>query len=214
LDQRPGTHHKIHYGREPSLTPGGGERRHYDAGSTFLGTGLTLLLQWLIVPTLALPTSAAGTAARSDGRADRGRLHLKEALCYAGFGKNSKSSELRGRTVKRSLLLRCLVLLLSLALVSGNAHAALHLDSAHHEPCPEEHAHHHGKAPLHQHRHDHGIACCCDCLGCSSAVYIAPVLGFTPAGLPARVHYDALTASLSGLPLRPDPGPPRPAMLS
>jgi hypothetical protein len=33
-----------------------------------------------------------------------------------------------------------LVLLLSIALVSGNAHAALHLDNAHHEPCPEEHA--------------------------------------------------------------------------
>ena len=115
---------------------------------------------------------------------------------------------------KRSLLLRCLVLLLSIALVSGNAHAALHMDTAHHEPCPEEHADHHGKTPLHQHRHDHGLACCCDCLGCSSAVYIAPVLGITLADLTARIHYDALTASLSGRALRPDPDPPRPATLS
>ena len=38
-----------------------------------------------------------------------------------------------------------------------------------------------------QHRHDHGLACCCACLGCSSAVYIAPDLGITPADLPARV---------------------------
>ena len=114
--------------------------------------------------------------------------------------------------MKRSLLLRCLIVLLSLALASGNAHAALHLDSAHHEPCPEQH--HHDKTPPHQHRHDHGLACCCDCLGCSSAVYIAPALGITPAYLPSYVHYDALTASLSGRALRPDPGPPRPATLS
>jgi hypothetical protein len=45
-------------------------------------------------------------------------------------------------------------------------------------------------------------------------VYIAPVLGITPADLPARVHYDVLTASLSGRALQPDPDPPRPATLS
>jgi hypothetical protein len=110
--------------------------------------------------------------------------------------------------------MRCIVLLLSLALVSGNAHAAFHLDTAHHDPCPEEHTHHKGKTPLRQHHHDHGLACCCDCLGCSSAAYLVPVPGITPAELPARVHYDALTASLSGRVLRPDPGPPRPATLS
>ena len=38
-----------------------------------------------------------------------GRLHFKSALCYAGFGKNSEPSELRARTVKRSLLSRCLI---------------------------------------------------------------------------------------------------------
>jgi hypothetical protein len=112
--------------------------------------------------------------------------------------------------VKRSLLVRCIVvLLLSLALASGNAHAALHLDVAHHVPRPEEHAHHHGKTePQHQHRHDRGLACCCDCLGCSAAVYLSPPLAMTPADLAARVHYDALTASLSSRALRPDPDPP------
>src|SRR6516165_7410790 len=160
-----------------------------------------------------LPSLAINTAAHADGSGDGARLHLEPAVCYAGFGKNSEPLKLRARTVKRSLLLRCLVLLLSIALVSGNAHAALHLDSAHHEPCPEEHAHHPGKTPLHQHRHDHGLACCCDCLGCSSAVYLAPALGITPADLPARVYYDALTASLSGRALQPDPDPPRPAPL-
>jgi hypothetical protein len=51
----------------------------------------------------------------------------------------------------RSLLVRCLVLVLSLALVSGNAHAALHLGGAHSEPCPEEHFQHAEKtSPDHQ----------------------------------------------------------------
>ena len=118
-------------------------------------------------------------------------------------------------TVKRSLLLRCLVVLLSLALASGNAHAALHLGDAHAEPCPEEHAHHSGQtSPHHQHQHDKGLACCCDCLGCSSAVYLPPGLSITPAELPAKIHYDALTASLSGRTLLPEPDPPRRGPLS
>jgi hypothetical protein len=117
--------------------------------------------------------------------------------------------------VKRSLLLRCLIVLLSLSLASGNAHAALHLAAAHSEPCPEEQAHHGGKSsPHHQHPHDKGLACCCDCLGCSSAIYLPPELSITAAELTAQIHYDALTASLSGRELRPDPDPPRPGTLS
>jgi hypothetical protein len=118
-------------------------------------------------------------------------------------------------TVKRSLLLRCLVVLLSLALASGNAHAALHLDAAHAAPCPEEHAHHSGKTlPHHQHQHDNGLACCCDCLGCNSVVYLPPDLSITPAELAAQIHYDALNASLSGRTLLPEPDPPRRGPLS
>jgi hypothetical protein len=129
------------------------------------------------------------------------------------FEKNSKPSEFRAGTVKRSLLLRCLVVLLSLALTSGNAHAALHLVANHSEPCPEEHAHHSGKAtPQHEHQHDKALACCCDCLGCSS--YLPPELSVTPAELPAKIRYDAGSASLSGRTLLPDPGPPRPSALS
>jgi hypothetical protein len=120
-------------------------------------------------------------------------------------------------TVKRSALVRCLVVLLSLALASGNAHAGLHLAAAHAGPCPEEHAHHTGKTSphhQHQHQHDNGLACCCDCLGCSSAAYLPPEFSITPAELPAKIHYDALTASLSGRALLPEPDPPRPATLS
>ena len=118
-------------------------------------------------------------------------------------------------TVKRSLLLRCLVVVLSLALASGNAHAALHVGAGHIEPCPEEHAHHSGQTSHHhQRQHDKGFACCCDCLGCTSAAYIAPDLSITPAELPGHVHYDALTASLRGRALLPEPDPPRPGTLS
>jgi hypothetical protein len=117
-------------------------------------------------------------------------------------------------TVKRSPFVHCLVVLLSLALAGGNAHAALHLDAAHSEPCPEQHAHHRGKTePQHQHQHDKKMACCCDCLGCTSAAYLAPELSSDPAELPARVHYDALTLLLSGRELLPEPDPPRPGPL-
>jgi hypothetical protein len=116
-------------------------------------------------------------------------------------------------TVDRSALLRCLVVLLSLALASRNAHARLHLAAAHSEPCPEEHADHAGKTSPH-HQRDNGLACCCDCLGCSSAAYLPPEFSITPAELPAKIYYDALTASLTGRALLPEPDPPRPATLS
>jgi hypothetical protein len=117
-------------------------------------------------------------------------------------------------TVKRSLLLRCLVVvLLSLALANGNAHAAQHFGAPHSEPCPEGH-NHHTRPAQHQHQHDKGLACCCDCLGCSSAAYLAPELSTVPAELPARLHYEAHTALLSGRTLLPEPDPPRPGPLS
>jgi hypothetical protein len=113
----------------------------------------------------------------------------------------------------RSWFARCPILLLSLALANANAHAALHLTAAHSEPCPEEHVHHTGKTEP-QHQHDEKMACCCDCLGCTSAAYLAPELSSDPAGLPARVHYDALTLLLPGRALLPEPDPPRPGPLT
>ena len=58
------------------------------------------------------------------------------------------------------------------------------------------------------------MACCCDCLGCTSAAYLAPELSSASAELPARVYYDALTLLLSGRALLPEPDPPRPGTLS
>jgi hypothetical protein len=112
----------------------------------------------------------------------------------------------------RSVFARCLILILSLALVGGNAHAALHVEAAHTAPCPEERAHHPGKTEPHQ--HDTKMVCCCDCLGCTSAAYLAPELSSAPAELATRVHYDADTFLLCGRALRPEPDPPRPATLS
>jgi hypothetical protein len=53
-----------------------------------LGTGLTPLLQWLIVPTLALAFIGCRYCPRSAWRTDGGRLHLNIAPCYAGSGTN------------------------------------------------------------------------------------------------------------------------------
>ncbi len=115
----------------------------------------------------------------------------------------------------RLLLARSLILLLSLALANGNAHAALPLTAAPSEPCPEEHTHHIGTtSPHHRHQHDNGLACCCDCLGCTSAAYLPPQLSVTPAELAAQIHYDALATFLSSRAIRPEPGPPRPGKLS
>jgi hypothetical protein len=115
----------------------------------------------------------------------------------------------------RVLWIRCLVVLLSLALVCGNAHAALHLGGAHREPCPEEHPHHTGKTSQHhQHQRSKALTCCCDCLGCTSAAYLPPQLNVTPAELSVLIHYDALAASLSSRAILPEPGPPRPGTLS
>jgi hypothetical protein len=113
-----------------------------------------------------------------------------------------------------SLLARCLVLLLSLALVSGNAQGALHLLQAHSESCPEEYAHHAGTtSPHHQHQHDKGLACCCDCLGCTSTAYLPPDRSITRTVLPAQIRYYAFTATLPGQALLPEPDPPRPDTL-
>jgi hypothetical protein len=115
----------------------------------------------------------------------------------------------------RSSWIRSLVILLSLALVNGNAHAALHLGATHSEPCPEERAHHDGHtSPAHQHRSDKGFACCCDCLGCSSVAQFPLSLGIAPVEFASQVRFDALTAALSSRAVKPEPGPPRPATLS
>ena len=134
-------------------------------------------------------------------------------MCYLPNVENLGSYVLV--TVMRSPLVRCLVVLVALALANGNAHAAIHLGAAHSKPCPEEHADHgRGTSPDHQHRPDKGFACCCDCLGCRSAAYLPLGLGTPPVEFASQIHYDALLAPLSGRTLLPEPDPPRPSTLS
>jgi hypothetical protein len=58
------------------------------------------------------------------------------------------------------------------------------------------------------------MTCCCDCLGCTSAAYLAPELSSTPAELSTRVRYDAITFVLPGRAPLPEPDPRRPGTLS
>jgi len=115
----------------------------------------------------------------------------------------------------RSSWISALVILLSLALLNGNAHAALHLGATHSEPCPEGHGHHDGHtSPDHQHQSDKGFACCCDCLGCSSIGQLPFSLGITPVEFASQIRFDALAASLSSRAVTPEPDPPKPSTLS
>jgi copper resistance protein B len=77
-------------------------------------------------------------------------------LCYAGIVEPFGLYVLV--TVKRSLLLPCLVVLLSLALTSGNAHAALHLSDAHSEPWVRFKAMGHSKTAQQQFLYDRAIS--------------------------------------------------------
>ena len=116
----------------------------------------------------------------------------------------------------RRLWLRCSVVLLSLALVSGNAHAEMHLGSTHHEPCPEALDHHAGTDSPHHHQHPKAAesGCCCDCLGCVSAINLAPDLtSFLPAFPTGAIRYGDAHSALASRALVPEPDPPRPITL-
>jgi len=114
----------------------------------------------------------------------------------------------------RSLWIRCLVVLLSLALVSGNTHAALHTGLTHNEPCSEVSADS-GVKPLERHSPNKaaGQACCCDCLGCGS-VGLSPDLTFASAELSGVGRYSGGDDHLIGRALLPELDPPRPITLS
>lgn len=111
----------------------------------------------------------------------------------------------------RSVLARCLVALLALALTSGNVHARLQLASPE-RAAPETHLHHHsGTSPQHDQQNG-AVRYCCDGIGCVSAGYTltAHSGGMTPAIFGAVVRYDREPALLRGRALLPEPKPPRP----
>jgi hypothetical protein len=108
----------------------------------------------------------------------------------------------------RSLTARCLVVLLTLTLISGNAHAWLHMGSgAAERNCLDEQNEAGGEIP--GHHHDADLGCCCDCLGCISVVNLTPAPVGTPAIVTVAIRYDDRIESLSGRVLLPEPDPPR-----
>ena len=112
----------------------------------------------------------------------------------------------------RSLPVRCLVLVMSLALANGNARAVLRMNADHAEPCPEEHAHHTGRPrPIITSTVTiMELRAAAIALAVPSAIYLAPEPGIAPAELSAEIRYDVLNASLAGLALLPESAPPRP----
>jgi hypothetical protein len=105
--------------------------------------------------------------------------------------------------------LRCLVVLLALALASGNAHALHGLSAVAAKPCEDDKA---GQS----HHHEHGgvdAACCCDCLSCTPASIPAPAAYTGPSQPFARIGYLAIEEPLSDRVLPPEPDPPRPGAL-
>jgi len=115
----------------------------------------------------------------------------------------------------RPSLARCLVMLLALALISGNAHARLHLVPAKQpDSQPQHHHDHSGKSGQHKHQQDKGLGCCCDCLGCVSAYTLMPELdAVVPVVFGTIVHFGRQAIVLHGRVLLPEPKPPRPMAL-
>lgn len=118
----------------------------------------------------------------------------------------------------RPLLLKCLVVLVSLALVGGNAHADLTLDPS--DPClgGHEHSHAHaadeaGHSPLHHDKTHHDDGCCCQCLGCTTAMDVMPNLALVPKTEARRVRFEQRTPTLGTRALDPGLDPPRPGAL-
>ncbi|MDB5406654.1 MAG: hypothetical protein JWL84_1566 [Rhodospirillales bacterium] len=108
------------------------------------------------------------------------------------------------------IALRCLIVLLTLTLISGNAHAWLHMGAeAAEQNCQDEQNEAGGEAPYDHHRHDADLGCCCDCLGCISVVNSVPAFSSTPAVVAVSIRYDDQIESLSGRVLLPEPDPPR-----
>lgn len=133
-------------------------------------------------------------------------------LCSDGVPPSRRSAE--SVLVMRCALFRCLVVLLSLALIGGNARAGVRLAAVPEEPCAADISHDHGHSvPAHHDRADH--KCCCDCLGCTAVAELTTPFGnLLPAFVGVRLSYRDVSRYLTGRSPRPEPGPPRPVALS
>jgi hypothetical protein len=117
----------------------------------------------------------------------------------------------------RSVLVRCLVVLLAFALIGGNAHARLYLTQAQQPVASAQHQHqqhHHqdgaGQTSQHKPAQDKGLRCCCDAFGCFSVYTVAPELGrVVPVVFGTTVRFAVNGLVLHGRVLLPEPKPPR-----
>ncbi|SIO40441.1 hypothetical protein SAMN05443247_04913 [Bradyrhizobium erythrophlei] len=114
----------------------------------------------------------------------------------------------------RSVLLRCLVVLVALTFVGGttvNARTHSMPSGAEGLPCHDtaDAGTSINKSPQHQHHNAHACPCCC--LGCASFANRAPdgTSGVVPVS--AIVSYGEAINALAGRILHPDPYPPRPS---
>jgi hypothetical protein len=110
----------------------------------------------------------------------------------------------------RSVLARCLVALLVLALAGGNVHARVRL-AIPAQPASHEHLHHHSGTSQDNKQQNRAVRCCCDGLGCLSAAYTVPVNpgAVTPTVFAMVVLYHREPGLLPGRNLLPEPKPPR-----
>ncbi|MGE5147102.1 MAG: hypothetical protein ACM3N5_10150 [Candidatus Eiseniibacteriota bacterium] len=110
----------------------------------------------------------------------------------------------------RSLWIRCLAALVSLALASWTVHAM-----AHGGATPAEHCRDASRAAPAAGHHDHSgtpadSQCCCDYVACASAAIVTPAVAVATVDF-AAVSYRQINASVFsiGAPYL-DPDPPRP----
>jgi len=114
-----------------------------------------------------------------------------------------------------SVFVKCLAVLLTLALIAGNAHAQLNATAPERPASPGHQRHDHAGQPTQQHDQDQDTGCCCDCLGCVSAFTLSPGLrSVVPVTFGTAIRYTAQVPFLRGRVLLPEPKPPRLVALS
>ena len=113
----------------------------------------------------------------------------------------------------RSVLLRCLVVLVALTFVGGaTVNVRTHSMSSGAESLPCHDTADAGASINNSSRHHNAHACPCCCLGCASFANRSADCTSGVAPVSAIVSYGERTNSLAGQILHPDPYPPRPSI--
>ena len=113
----------------------------------------------------------------------------------------------------RSVLLRCLVVLVALALGGGTTvNARAHSMSSGAERLSGHDTARAGTSLNNSAQHHKVHACLCCCLGCASLANRAPDCRSGVVPVPAIASYGEPTKALAGRIIHPDPYPPRPSI--